>query len=179
MFKKKTLKNKKLFFLLIIYTLSHIFLYTNNFYIYFINPLFWLSFIIIFSNKNLKLPKKTEVNFALSISVIFLIIYLVGGFILGFNKNSYNSLIYIFKNLWKVILPILGIEIVRYRLIKSNKNSFGIKALITIIIIISELNFKAFFLSHNIISFHYLASVIIPIIAQNILFTYLSLNYYL
>ncbi len=177
MFKKITLKNKKLFFLLIIYTLCHIFLYTNNFYIYFLNPLFWLSFLIIFYHRDLKLPKKKEINITLNISIIFLILYLTSGFIFGFNKNSYNhTLIYIFKNLWKVILPIFGIEIVRYRLIKSNKNHFWIKALITIIIILSEFNFKALFISHNIVFLHYLVSIIIPIIAQNILFTYLSLN---
>lgn len=177
MFKKKTLKNKKLFFLFIIYTLSHIFLYTNNFYIYVINPLFWLSFLIIFYHQDLKLPKKKEFNITLTISIIFFILYLASGFIFGFSKNSYNhTLIYTFKNLWKIIFPIFGIEIVRYRIIKSNKNYFGMKALITIIIIISEFNFKTFFLSHNMISLHYFVSIIIPIIAQNILFTYLSLN---
>ena len=177
MFKKKTLKRKKLFFLLILYTLSHIFLYTNNFYIYFLNPVFWLCFLIIFYHQDLKLLNKKEINITVTISIIFLILYLVSGFILGFNKNPYNhTLIYTFKSLWKVILPICGIEIVRYKLIKSNKSNFIIMILITIIIIISEINFKAFFLYHNIIFFHYLISIIIPIIAQNILFTYLSLN---
>ncbi len=171
------LKNKKLFFLLIIYTLSHILLYTNNFYIYFLNPFFWLSFLIILYHQNLKSTNKKEIHITLSISIIFLIFYLVSGFIFGFNKNSYNHpFINTLKNLWKVILPICGIEIIRYKLIKSNKNHFWIMALITIIIILSEINFKAFFLSHHIIFLHYLISIIIPIIAQNILFTYLSLN---
>ena len=61
----------------------------------------------------------------------------------------------------------------RYKLLKSNKS---FRALITIIIITSEINFKALFLSHNIVFYHYLISTIIPIIFQNILFTYLSLN---
>ncbi len=177
MFKKKPLKNKQLFFLLIIYTLSHIFLYTNTYYINFINPLFWLSFLILFYHQDLKLLNKKEINSTLIISIIFFILYLASGFILGFNKSPYNhSVISIIKNLWKVVLPIYGLEIVRYKLIKSNQNYFWIRALITIIIIISEINFKALFLSHNLILYHYLISVIIPIIAQNILFTYLSLN---
>ncbi len=177
MFKKKKLKNKQLFFLLIIYTLSHIFLYTNNFYIYILNPLFWLSFLIIFYRQNLNLPKKKEIKITLTISTIFLILYLASGFILGFNKSPYNhTSINILKNLWKVILPIYGIEILRYKLIKSNKNHLKIVALITTIIIISEINFKALFLSYNITFFHYFISIIIPIIAQNILFSYLSLN---
>ncbi len=177
MFKKKTLKNKKLFFLLIFYTLSHIFFSTNNFYIYLVKPFFWLSFIIIFYQQDLKLLNKKEVNFTLNISIIFLILYLATGFIFGFNKSPYNhTLIYIFKSLWKIILPIVGMEIMRYKLIKSNKNNSFIIALVTIIIIISEINFKALLLAHNIIFFHYLVSIIIPTIAQNILFTYLSLK---
>ncbi len=177
MFKKKTLKNKKLFFLLIIYTSIHIFSHTNNFYIYFFNPLFGLIFLITFYHQNFKLLHKKEINIALTTSIIFLILHLVSGFLLGFNKNPYNNtLIHLLENLWKVILPICGIEIMRYELIKSNKNNLGIITLITIIIIMSEINFKALFLSHNIIFFHYIVSIIIPIIAQNILFTYLSLN---
>ncbi len=177
MFRKKILKKQKLFFILILYMLSHIFLSAYNFYTYFLSPLFWLGFLLIFYHQDLKLPKKNEISIALTISVIFFILYLVSGFILGFNKNLDNhTLIDIFKNLEKVILPIWGIEIVRYELIKSNKNYLGINILITIIIIISEINFKNLFLSHNIIFLHYLISVIIPIIFQNILFTYLSLN---
>lgn len=177
MFKKRTLKRKNLFFLLIIYTLSNIFLYANNFYIYFLNPLFWLCFLIIFYRQDLKLLNRKEINITLTMSIIFLILYLVSGIIVGFNKNPYDhTLIYTFKCLWKTILPISGIEIVRYKLIKSNKNSFTIMTLITIIIIMSEINFNALLLSHNITFLHYLVSVIIPIIARNILFTYLSLN---
>ena len=177
MFKKKILKNKPLFFLLIIYTISHIFFYTSNFYINFFNPFFWLIFLSIFYYQDLKLKKKKEIKITLTISIIFFIIYLVSGFIFGFNKNINNySLINIFINVWKVILPIYGIEIIRYKLLKSNKNYFDFKVLITIIIILSEINFKVLFLSHNIVFFHYLTSIIIPIIAQNILYTYLSLN---
>ena len=179
MFKKKILKNKQLFFLLIIYTISHIFFCTNYFYINFFKPFFWLIFLIFFYTQNLKLSKKKEINITFIISTIFFIFYLVSGFIFGFNKNLSNySLINIFINVWEVILPIWGIEIIRYKLLKSNRNYFGFRALITVIIILSEINFKALFLSHNIIFFHYLISIIIPIIAQNILFTYLSLNSY-
>ena len=174
MFKKKLLKKKQLFFVLIIYTLSHIFLSTNNLYINFINPLFWLIFLLIFYHQDLKIVNKKEINSTLTISIIFFILYFSSGFIFGFKNSPYNhSLISILENLEKIILPICGTEIIRYKLLKSNKS---FRALITIIIIISEINFKALFLSHNIIFLHYLISVIIPIIFQNILFTYLSLN---
>ncbi len=177
MFKRKTLKNKKLFFLLTIYTLSHIFLYTNHFYIYFLNPLFWLCFLIAFYHQDLKLLRKKEMNITLTISIIFLILYLASGFLFDFYKSSYDhTFVYTFKNLWKTILPICGIETVRYELIKSNKNHFGIMTFITILIIVSEMNFKIFFLPHNLIFFHYLISIIVPMIAQNILFTYLSFH---
>ena len=153
MSKKKTLK---IFFLLTIYTLSHIFFYSNNFYINFLNPLFWLFFLIFFYHQDLKLPKKKEINITLTISIIFFILYLLSGFILGFTKSPYNhTLISIFKNLGKIILPIFGIEIIRYKLLKNNNNNF-FRILITIIIILSEINFKALFLSNNI--FYYLIS---------------------
>ena len=103
MFKKKILKNKQLFFLLIIYTISHIFFYTNNLYINFFNPFFWLIFLIIFNHQDLKLTKKKEINITLTISIIFFILYLTSGFIFGFNKSLSNySLINIFINVWKL-----------------------------------------------------------------------------
>ena len=177
MFKKKTLKNKHLFFLLSIYTISHIFFYTNRFYMNVFKPLFWLIFLIIFYPQNFKLSKRKEMNTTLTISIIFFILYFISGFIFGFQKNFSNySFINIFINIWKVILPICGVAIIRYKLLRSNKNYFGFKVLVTIIIIFSEINFKALFFSQNIIFFHYFISIIIPIIAQNILFTYLSLN---
>ncbi len=177
MFKKKILNNKHLFFLLIIYTISHIFFYTSNFYINFINPLFWLVLLIFFYHQDFNLPKQKETSTALMISIIFFILYFMNGLILGFNKNLSNfTFINIFINIWKVILPIYGIEIIRYKLLKSNKNYFSFKCLITTLIILSEINFKTLFLSHNIIFFHYFISIIIPMIAQNILYTYLSLN---
>ena len=173
MFKKKMLKNKQLFFLLLIYTLSHIFLCTNSFYLNFIEPFFCLYFLVIFYHQDLKINKK-KINITLIISIIFLIFYFISGFLFGFSKSPYNhTLINIIENLYKTILSIWGIELLRYKLLKSSKNS---RALITIIIIISEINFKALFLSHNIVFYHYFISIIIPIIFQNILFTYLSLN---
>ena len=177
MFKKKLLKNKQLFFLLIIYTISHIIFFTNNFYNDFFKPFFWLFFLIFFYHQDLTIPKKREINTTMIISTIFFILYIVSGFIFGFNENHSNySLINIFINVGKVILPICGIEMIRFKLLKSNKNNFGFKILITILIILCEINFKALLLSHNITFFHYLISIIVPIIAQNILFTYLSLN---
>ena len=162
MYKKKIIKNKQLFFLLIIYTISNIFYYTNNFYINFLKPFFGLIILIIYY-QDLKLSKKKEINITLTISIIFFILYLTSGFIFGFNKNHSNySLINFFINLWKVILPICSIEVIRYKLLRSNKNYFGFRALVTIIIILSEINFKALFLSDNIIFFHYFASIIVP-----------------
>ena len=129
----KNLNNKPLFFLLIIYTLSHILLYTNNLFINYINPLF--CFLIIINNPKI-IPNKKEINITLTISIIFFILYITSGFIFGF--SNYNiTLNNICKNLWLVFLPIYCIEIIRYKLIKSNKNN-RIRALITIIIIISE-----------------------------------------
>ncbi len=176
MFKRKNLKNKKLFFILLIYTISHIFLYNNGFYINYFNPLFWLIFLIFFYYQDKNVLRKKYFNQTLIIVLIFFIFYYTSGFIFGFSKSLYDhSLINILENLSKVILPIFGMEIIRYKLIKSNETLL-FRALITFLIIISEINFKALLLSHNIILFQYIVSIIIPIIAQNILFSYLSLN---
>ena len=173
MFKKIIPKNKQLFLLLIIYTILHVFFYTSIF----IKLLFWLSFLIIFYPQDFNLPTKREIYFTLTISILFLTLYLVSGFTFGFNKNLFNdSLINTLINLGTMVLTIAGMEKLRFKLIQSNKNNFIIITLITVIIIISEINIKMVFLSHNIAFFHYLISVIIPIIAQNILYTYLSLN---
>ena len=67
-------------------------------------------------------------------------------------------------------------EILRFKLIKSNKNNFLVIALITLLMIISEPNFKSLFLAPKLIFFHLFISLIIPLIAQNILYTYLSLK---
>ncbi len=177
MFKKKIVKNKQLLFLLIFYTICNICLYTNNFYINFFKPSFWLFIIIIFYYQDFNMSKKKGINITFIISIIFLILYLFSGFIFGFSKNFSNySLINTFTNVLKVILSICGIEIIRYKLLRGNKNNLSFIVLITAIIILSEIDFKTLFLSHNIIFFHYVASTIMPIIVENILFTYLSLN---
>ena len=142
MFKRKLLKNKSLLAYLIIYTIIEILFYTNNFYINFFKPFFSLIILLTFYYQ--KLPKKKEINTALTISIIFFILYLASGFIFGFNNNISNySLINILASLWKVLLPLCSIEIIRFKLLRSNKNNFIFSTLITIIIILSEINFKA------------------------------------
>ena len=176
MSKRQMLKNKKLVVLLSIYSLSHIVFCVNSFYLNLFEPLFWLAFLLIYYRQNLRLPKrKNEIKMTLIIAIIFFMLYLASGFIFGFNQNSHYSLIDIFLNGWQAILSIWGIEIIRYKLLKSN-NHFGFRALITIMIILSKINFKALWLSSNFIFFHNLMSLIIPIVAQNILFTYLAIN---
>ena len=61
MFKKIILRNKQLFLVLIVYTILHIFFYTDNF----INLLFWLSFLINFYDQDFNLPKKKEIKLTL------------------------------------------------------------------------------------------------------------------
>lgn len=173
MFKKLILKNNQLFLLLISYTILHIFFCSNNF----INNLFWLIFFIFFYRQDFNLRKKKDIILTLNISIIFFILYLTIGFIFNFYYNRFNVLfINVLINLICILLSICGMEILRFKLIKSNKDNFKIIILITFLITISEINFKILFISHDITFFHYFISIIIPIIAKNILYTYLSLN---
>lgn len=177
MFKKKILRNIPLLFLLIIYTIIHIIFYSNDFYTNFLNPLFWLIFLIIFHHQDLELLNRKDSNITLMVAIILFILYLASGFVFGFSKSPYShNLSNILLNSMKIILNIYGIEVIRHTLLKSNKCHFGIRVLITLIIILSEINFKALFLSRNIALLHYLISIIIPIIAYNFLYSYLSLN---
>ena len=168
MFKKMILKNKPLIFLLIIYTISHILLNNNNFYLNILNPFFWLIFLFIFYQQDLSLFKKKELYLTLIITFIFFILYLLSGFIFGFNKESYN-LIQVLINLTKIFFPLYGIEILRYKILKRNNNHF-IRFFITFLIILIRINFKV-----SSYPLYFLVNII-SVIAQEMLFTYLSFN---
>ena len=84
MYKKKIVKNKQLFFLLIFYTISNIFYYTNDFYINFIKPFLGLIILIIYY-KDLKLSNKKEIN------ITFIINFFCNSDFIANNKNIWPN----------------------------------------------------------------------------------------
>ncbi len=175
----------KLLVILIIYSLTNIIFTSNDVNIYFnyFKITFWLIFL--FNNyypliQNIKTKK--EVKIALIISLIFIFFYFASGFTFGFIKSPYNhSFIQILKNILTTLIPILGIEIMRYQLIKNNRHNKKLIIFITILIFLSEINIKVIFVLNKTQLFHNLVSIFIPLLFRHSLFTYLSLNtnYYL
>lgn len=158
--------------------------------------LIWICIIIFLNwyNKNTYIPiskNKKYIKGIIIISAIHIITYFYIGFMLGFSKSPYNHTIeIIFKNTIQKIIPIIGIEMARNTLISKNKTKNILTSkkqtrkrkinitIITTILILVEINYN---LINNIyqnkeIFFQYICSYIIPIIANNILYTYLSIK---
>ena len=179
------MSKNKLLVILIIYSFTNIFFTSHYFNIYFnyFQITFWLIFLfnncspLIQNNKT-----KKEVKITLIISLFFIFLYFLSGFILGFSKSPYNhSFIQMFKNILENIIPILGIEIMRYKLINNNRHNKKLIIFITILIFLAELNIKSIFVFNKTQLFHNVVSILIPLLFRHSLFTYLSLNtnYYL
>ena len=101
------------------------------------------------------------------------------GFILGFSKSLYNhNIIAILKNFITQLFPIIGLEFAREIIIARNKENKPLTLYITILLILLEMNFYTItnLLANREEMFEYICSTIIPLIACNILYTYLTLK---
>ena len=179
-------KDKKILSIIVIYLLLIIYLMikNNNFYINIVNPIFWGCILAYWlwdikrTNIKIKINKRIII-YSFLFAVIYIAIYIYIGFIVGFSKNHYNNqIIAIFKNFFVQIIPILGIELTRTVLIfRNRKNKFYI-ILITLILILLEINYSSFInlFSNKEELFKYINSVIIPLIITSNLYTYLAIK---
>ena len=148
-----------------------------------INPLIWLFMFVlslyIAKDFNTRIKYKADkTQTILIITIIYLILYFISGLFFGYSKSPYSqSVLGIVKNIWSFLIIIIFEEYVRYILINNCSKSKIFYFLVTLLFILIEINFYNF--DDNFISgetgFKYISSTIIPIIARNILFTYLSL----
>ena len=169
----KNLKFKFLLFILLSYAITSIFLHTNI-----IKFIIWFFILLyIFLSKKYKTNKKInykDILLTLIIGLGYILFSYFLGLKLGFLKNplSFNL-----GNIIIYIIPIIGIEIIRFILINNNRNNF-FYILVTLLIIISEINFNYLLtiIDNNRLLIMYLCSDIIPIIWCNIILTYISLN---
>ncbi len=182
-----TVNNRKvLFILFFIYTILTIVLYVKNLSIYknIVNPLFWiliLIYLIIYKKDYFfhLSNKKKQIMFTIVISVIFVVFDFTIGLITGFTKSPYNHhLDSIIKNFFTIIIPLIGLEYSRcFLIIKYKHNKVSI-IFITLLFILMEINYRTlintFF--NKELFFQYICSTILPIIANNILYTYLVFN---
>lgn len=174
--------------IIIYYLLSEFFLKKlGNIYTYIINPLFWiilaiiLKILILDRYKNKKI-KDEILRYTLIASLSYMLIYIISGLFVTFGKNPYAHTIKgILMNLWIFGSVIIAREYVRYKLINnvSKKDALKIGTLIVIIFSAIEFNFIKVFSTNNMnigLIFEIISASLIPIIAKNILFTYISFN---
>lgn len=156
----------------------------GNNYTDILNPLAWLLIFALVlylnwnSNKRIK-GKKDKAQTVFIIILFYLIIYFISGLFFGYATSPLShEPLYILKNIWTFLIIIIFQEYVRFILINNNKKSKLFIVLVTLLFILININFLNF--ENNFISgestFKYISSTIIPVIAQNILFTYLSIK---
>ena len=147
-----------------------------------VNPLIWLCIagISYFLSRNNKIRIKKEYDKfqnLLIIMILYIIIYFGSGLLFGFQKTPYaKDFLSIIKNIWAFGSLVFLEEIVRHSLIKMSKNKKWSYILTTILLIFVQINFVSLFSSFGSVksSFIYIASIIMPFVAWNILLTYLS-----
>ena len=146
--------------------------------------LFWLCILIILiyymKKSYIRISKQRKYLIYITIiSAIYTIIYFYMGFIFGFAKSPYSHEIFsILKNVIMQMIPTIGIEITRNVLIMKNKNKKSNVALVTILLILLEINYNTLVNVYNDKEnlFKYICSDIVPLIACSILYTYLTMK---
>lgn len=148
-----------------------------------INPISWFIFFLIsiYVFKDTKLREKAKTDKIQTIFIIvllYLIFYFVSGLFFGYSKSPYShTLISIIKNLWSFLVIIIFKEYTRYCLCNNCSKSRLFYILVTILFILTDISF--YNIESNFVSgesaFKYISSVIIPLIAENALFTYLTI----
>ena len=154
--------------------------YNSNTLNILITPIFWIILFIISYNTNKDYFKRIKFQ-TIKIQTIFIIVsvYLILNFILGlflgYNKSIYNhSIIGIIKNIWVYISPIIFIEYVRQTLVTHNKSLIN-DIVVIILFTLTNINIFTIFNSQDYAStFKNTMSIILPIVANNILLTYIS-----
>ena len=149
-----------------------------------INPIVLISlssylFIKTNNNHGRFVKNKQYVKKMIIISLIYIIIYIYLGFIFGFVKSPYShSFITVLKNIWQIIIPIIGIEYIRSALINSNSKKKIYIIISILVFFLIELNINIFInnISRKEEAFKYVSSVVLPLVFSEILYTYLSLK---
>lgn len=149
-----------------------------------INPVFFiiLSAYLYYINGSIhgRFPKNNEyIKKMIIIVLMYLIIYFFLGLLFGYTRSPYShSLKGILRNMWESIIVIIGIEFVRSFLLNNNKKNKLFIFITFIIFFLIELNINTY-LSNTLdreSAFKYISSIVIPLFASSILYTYLSLK---
>jgi len=147
-----------------------------------VNPIIWIMITLtawfLAKNDNLRTKNSQEkLQSILIVMIIYIIIYFGIGLFAGFQRTPYaKDLFSILKNVWAFGGVIIFEEITRNAMIRMNSKKSWYLVLITILFILIQINFGALIASYATIQsgFTYTSSIILPIIASNILLTYMS-----
>ncbi len=180
------MKKKTIISFLLLYVLLSFWLKENYFVIYFsiINPCIWFIFILILyfykrKNKIVIPQRKKEFYYTLAFSILYLLFSFSIGFFSGFTKSPYPyNFPSILKNLISKMIPMIGIEQLRQFFLSYNSQKKKGSILLTFLILLLELD------NNTILSlwkqkkelFEYCCSTILPTIACNCFYTYLTLR---
>ncbi len=155
-------------------------------YTYIINPLFWIILAISIrslfgKNYENKKFRAQIIEYTLIACLVYVITYLVSGLFVTFGRNPYSrTLIGIITNLWIFGSALIAREYIRYRLINNvfEKDKKIIVILVTILFTL--IDFRILKLIGTKISVYLVFALIfeklIPILARNILYSYLAIN---
>lgn len=156
-------------------------------YTYVINPLFWIIFAFMLyrlldkNYENKKLGREI-IEYTLIACLVYIIVYMISGLFVTFGNNPYSrTLKGILTNLWIMGSVIVAKEYIRYRLINNvyNKDKKQIAIIITIIFSLVEFEAIKRFGNKALSTYFIFAQIfqyLVPILAKNTLYSYLSLN---
>ena len=173
-------------FLIFIYTLlSQFYLISfGNIYTYIINPLFFicmaliLKFIIIPPYRTNRY-KKEIIQYTLIAILLYSLVYLLSGLLIGFGKNPYSTTIRgIIINFFVTGLVVFCREYIRYLLINDNTKKDKKIFFILIIIVFSLIDFNISSLSKSLNFYYFFKQIfhdLMPVVIKNILYTYLEM----
>lgn len=148
-----------------------------------VEPIIWFIIFIIgifitHLDYNHFFSVKDKKETMIIILIIYLIIHFSLGLFFGYSYNIYNNskFIYVLKNIYLYILPIIFQEYIRCVLCNYSSNNNKIKAIIAILFIFINLNFVSF--SNIFINgeafFKFLCMNLIPLISLEFVLTYLA-----
>lgn len=157
----------------------------HTWYQYIINPLFWVILAILlhflfgktFENKKLKKP---IIQYTIIAVLVWIITYMLSGLVVTFGKNPYNTTIKgLLYNLWIFGTVLVAKEYVRYKIINNvyDREKLKIAVLISIVYVVIDIEFNRFLGSpiSLITIIKYVAQILLPNIAKNVVFSYTSI----
>lgn len=183
------MKNKGVYIfnlILFLYIIILKFLVLNHFSNYYkvVNAIFWIISLIVIGKllgikKDNSIVKSNVTQITIIVIIIYVFLSTLSGLIFGFLKNSYSlSISSIIKNIYSLAIMIVAEEYIRGAITNSCVKDTKPLLILTILYILLDL--VLVFGAENVSSlyklFIFISTIGLPIVARNILCTYLTYN---